>query len=358
MTTLQAPFPYFGGKSKIAHIVWRALGQPDHYIEPFFGSGAVLLLRPNYQPRVHVETICDKDGFVCNVWRSLQFNPNEVAKWCDWPVNHCDLSARRFALLKNESHLLENLIKDEKWFDPVMAGYWIWAASCWIGARLTVGMNINKIGGIPHLTDAGMGINKISQIPHLTNAGKGINKIGKRPLLSGGFSGGVKVHNEKRIETALCSNVTDPYNINIYKWFRQLSERLRYVRVVCGDWSRVCGGNWQDNLGSCGIFFDPPYSVENRSNVYHQDSRYIAQDVAEWAIERGKKSTYRIVIAGYYEEHERLLSCGWNIKRWKANGGYSHTSKSKDSQGGKNRFKESLFFSPYCKQKIQTELFC
>ena len=32
---LIAPFPYFGGKSKIADIVWRALGQPKHYIEPF-----------------------------------------------------------------------------------------------------------------------------------------------------------------------------------------------------------------------------------------------------------------------------------------------------------------------------------
>lgn len=44
---LIAPFPYFGGKSKVADIVWQALGQPRHYIEPFFGSGAVLLARPD-----------------------------------------------------------------------------------------------------------------------------------------------------------------------------------------------------------------------------------------------------------------------------------------------------------------------
>jgi len=48
---LKAPFPYFGGKSKIAHIVWQALGQPPVYIEPFFGSGAVLLSRKNYDPK-------------------------------------------------------------------------------------------------------------------------------------------------------------------------------------------------------------------------------------------------------------------------------------------------------------------
>ena len=43
---LKAPFPYFGGKTKITNIVWQALGNPKMYIEPFFGSGVVLLNRP------------------------------------------------------------------------------------------------------------------------------------------------------------------------------------------------------------------------------------------------------------------------------------------------------------------------
>ena len=90
---MKAPFPYFGGKSKVAADIWRAIGQPKHYIEPFFGSGAVLLARPNYKDGM-VETVNDKDGFIANVWRALQHNPDEVAKWCDWPVNHADLSAR------------------------------------------------------------------------------------------------------------------------------------------------------------------------------------------------------------------------------------------------------------------------
>ena len=63
----KAPFPYFGGKSTIAHKIWQYLGQPKHYIEPFFGSGAVLLLRPDYNPTVHIETVNDKDGFIANV---------------------------------------------------------------------------------------------------------------------------------------------------------------------------------------------------------------------------------------------------------------------------------------------------
>ena len=43
--TLKAPFPYFGGKSTIAHLVWERFGRVNNYVEPFFGSGAVLLKR-------------------------------------------------------------------------------------------------------------------------------------------------------------------------------------------------------------------------------------------------------------------------------------------------------------------------
>src|SRR3990167_7757596 len=142
---LKAPFPYFGGKSKIAPIVWATLGDVKHYMEPFFGSGAVLLARPNFDPSKHVETICDKDGFVCNVYRSIQFSPDETAKWCEWPVNHADLSARKMRLIREENYLLENLTKNDKWHDPELAGYWIWAASCWIGSGLT------RTGARPYL---------------------------------------------------------------------------------------------------------------------------------------------------------------------------------------------------------------
>jgi DNA adenine methylase len=40
---LRAPFPWFGGKSRAAHLVWAAFGDVPNYVEPFFGSGAVLL---------------------------------------------------------------------------------------------------------------------------------------------------------------------------------------------------------------------------------------------------------------------------------------------------------------------------
>src|SRR3989304_10483635 len=66
------PFPYFGGKSRVAHIVWERLGDVPNYVEPFAGSLAVLLNRP-HDPRI--ETVNDKDCYIANFWRALQLDP-------------------------------------------------------------------------------------------------------------------------------------------------------------------------------------------------------------------------------------------------------------------------------------------
>jgi DNA adenine methylase len=325
MAKLKAPFPYFGGKSKVSHIVWDALGDVRHYIEPFFGSGAVLLQRPHFNPSKHIETVNDKDGFIANVWRSIQFSPKETAKWCDWPINHADLNARRKELLKNEDRLLENLINDPMWHDPVLAGYWIWAASCWIGRGLTSKGRARAGGGGP------AGVHKKSlrdkgQRPQLTSRA-GVH-AGQIPCVTG--------MNRDKVAT------------NLYDWFEELSTRMRFVQVVCGDYSRVLGGKWQDYRGTCGIFFDPPYGAKaNRDEkLYHHECLEAADKVAKWAVARGEKETYRIVLAGYYEEHEWLLEHGWTFERWVAGGGLGNRQKKNE-----NRHKETLFFSPHCLRK-------
>jgi hypothetical protein len=149
-------------------------------------------------------------------------------------------------------------------------------------------------------------------------------------------------------------DVREPYTLNIYTWFRRLSERLRYVRVVCGDWSRVCGGNWQTVPGRpCGIFFDPPYSdvADRYKAVYAVDSQTVAHDVREWCRTRAADPDYRIVLAGYYEEHESLLREGWTVYRWSALGGYSNIAGGgAESRGQRNRHREALFFSPHCRK--------
>lgn len=83
-TSLRAPFPWFGGKSRVAHLVWDRFGDVPNYVEPFFGSGAVMLARPH---PARIETINDLDCYVSNFWRALQRAPEEVALDADSPVN-------------------------------------------------------------------------------------------------------------------------------------------------------------------------------------------------------------------------------------------------------------------------------
>ena len=75
--TLTAPFPYFGGKRRAAPIIWRELGDPAGYVEPFAGSAAILLARPAFKGR-RAETINDADGWLINTWRAIQLDPAGV----------------------------------------------------------------------------------------------------------------------------------------------------------------------------------------------------------------------------------------------------------------------------------------
>lgn len=169
--TLRAPFPWFGGKSRAAPLVWQAFGDVANYVEPFAGSLAVLLARPT-PPRV--ETVNDKDCYLANFWRAVQAAPDEVAFWADSPVNEADLHATHRWLINGENELArmrkasaaalqalaagdvaraqealragqlegrplgaalrERLRKDEGYFDAEVAGRWVWGISQWIGS--------------------------------------------------------------------------------------------------------------------------------------------------------------------------------------------------------------------------------
>lgn len=313
---LRAPFPYFGGKSMIADLIWRRLGCVKRYIEPFFGSGAVLLKRPDWRENPD-EIICDKDGHIANVWRSIKFAPDKVAEWCDWPVNHADLCARREVLRRESENLLQDLIADPEYYNAKLAGYWVWCASCWIGSGLT------RKEAMPNVT-AFVGINT-GKRPELEHP-KGIN-CGQVPCLD-------------HVKGCVVNNKA------VYGWINTLSLRLRHVKVVCGDWSRVCGGNWQGDKSPCGIFFDPPYSDDKRDKtLYACESMTVAHEVCEWAKKRGDNENYRIIIAGYDGENDELLNYGWTVEAWKANGGYGNQG---NAQGKENAKRERLWLSPHC----------
>jgi hypothetical protein len=126
------------------------------------------------------------------------------------------------------------------------------------------------------------------------------------------------------------------------RWF---ADRLRHVRVCCGDWARVTGHSPNTYLGLTGVFLDPPYAdtAGRGGGIYAVDSMRVAHDVREWAIEAGKDPFMRIVLAGYDGEHE--MPGDWRVIEWRAQGGYGHTG---NGRGKANRHRERLWCSPHC----------
>lgn len=291
---LKSPFPYFGGKSSVGDVVWRHFGNPKMYVEPFCGSAAILLARPG-EPPFRKEIINDYDGNVANFWRAMKHDPDGVADVADWPVNHIDLMARKRYVLKEYDSMREKLIADPEYCDPKIAGYWAWILSNEIGTPFT-------------------GINAIPSIEHTRGVGS------------------IK---------------------NILEYMKQLQNRLFEVKVICGDWTRVIGGNWRIANGDCAVFLDPPYAPETgrRNKVYKKDELTIAKDVLNWCKENGDNRLYKIALCGYDGEHNELENMGWTVHSWATSGGFANCMKG-ESRGKKNRFKERIWFSPFCNREL------
>ena len=158
----QPPFVYFGGKSAVANVVWDALGDVLNYCEPFFGSGAVLFLRPGGAGSI--ETVNDADGFVANFWRALQHDCDAVAEHADNPVNEADLHARHLWLIGQRERITERLMGDPDFYDAKAAGWWCWGLNCWIGSGWCSGRGPwTSENGELVLRDPGQGVNRKRQ---------------------------------------------------------------------------------------------------------------------------------------------------------------------------------------------------
>lgn len=260
---LKAPFPWFGGKSVAAPAVWSALGDVEHYVEPFAGSLAVLLGRPHLPNRAYYsETVNDADGLLCNAWRAIQQHPDAVAEACSWPISEADIHARHVALLRwRESHELEHLMGDPRWCDPEMAGWWLYGIAGWIGSGWCSGegpWDADETGRLvrrpragrlsrrlPHLSNNGQGVAKMTlrepgikrQRPHVTNDGLGVAHAGLREP---GIAPDCPDHVSELLHPSGAPEDYHPLVMpKLRAWFAALSARLRHVRIVHGDWQRV-----------------------------------------------------------------------------------------------------------------------
>jgi len=324
---MKSPFPYFGGKSRIAADVWARFGPVANYVEPFFGSGAVLLNRPDAPG---IETINDKDHFVAKFWRAVQADPEAVARYADNPVNETDLTARHLWLVSEGVRIISRCQGEPDFHDAKVAGWWAWGLCCWIGSGWCSGEGpwtfddgewVNRTG------TAGQGVNR--KRPHLGNAGQGVN----RQLLHLGDA---------------------ERGSHLIPYMQSLADRLRNVRVCCGDWERICGPSPTFKHGMTGVFLDPPYSAEaDRAEVYRTEDLTIAHRVREWAIEAGRNPLMRVALCGYDTEHD--MPPDWSVFAWKAHGGYG--SQGDDTRGRANAAREVVWFSPACLPPVMQDLF-
>lgn len=355
---LRAPFPWYGGKSRAADLIWERFGNVPNYVEPFAGSLAVLLMRP-HEPKI--ETVNDLDAHLANFWRSIRQDPEAVATAADWPVNEVDLHARHTRLVEQIPETRERMMTDPDWCDPERAGRWVWGLSQWIGGgwcaererverkrpTMDLGRCVTSVNVVRKRPCSGGGrrLNArtvdTSKIPDL-HGERGINKTRLIHLGNGG----------RGVNKALDAT-GHPHEVNagdIYEWFAVLAERLRRVRVCCGDWLRVLGKSVLDFDGGrpCAILLDPPYGDEKRqANLYASDSMDVAGAVREWALEHGDDPNLRIALCGYEGEHTMP---GWDCVPWKARGGYSHGKNG-------NQHRERVWFSPHCVKATQLGLF-
>jgi len=349
--------PYFGGKSVVAEKVWSRLGsEVGNFVDPFMGSNAMLLGRPGWSPKKKwVETVNDKDGYVANFFRALKADPDKVSHYADNTVNETDKLARHAWLAGKREHILSKLEGDPDWYNAKIAGWWVWGIGLWIGGGYCDGkgswVRVKDANGDWRIEkkdkkhpDVQNGTGVCKQVPHLSGKGMGVTKQIVSYCLRGVNRNLDKHTLTKNAGTGECG---------LYEWMLVLASRLEKVRVCCGDWKRVLTpAVTTGSFGTTAIFFDPPYSNADRSDVYSNEDYTVARKVRKWCKLNGGNEEFRIALCGYAGEgHEVLESMGWEVYRWEAAGGYGNQG---DGAGVVNKKRESIWFSPHCLKEYQS----
>lgn len=269
MKVEKLPFPWYGGKSKAAHLIWERLGNPNRYIEPFFGGGAVLFNRPT--PPKGLEIVNDINAYIANFFRAVKACPSKVAEWASDPVNEADLFARHNWLIKNAQDLSDKIRESPDYFDVKIAGWWVWGISLWIGPGWCNPKNYNV-----------------------------------RTLC---------VSNKRGIHT-----IADKRS-----YLQQISNRLKDVVIACGSWDRVLTKPVIRDHGTVGILLDPPYP---EGYEWYTEVNSVYHEVVQWAIQHGDDHHLRIALCGYDAD----MPDSWECVSWTARGGFNNQSESNQNR--------------------------
>jgi hypothetical protein len=252
---MKPPFPYFGCKQRVAAEVWRRLGDPAYYFEPFAGVLGVLLERPRPGRYEYVGDTC---CLLTNFFRAARYGePRQLARLADWPTSQLDLQARTRWLQGQRQRLHRDLTADPLWYDPQCAAWYAWVQSVRIsknGATIVLGRN-----------------------------------------------GGVRRQGQ-----------------DLAEYFSVLADRLSNVVFHYGDWTRIANlAERNARRANCAILLDPPYDygTGRQKKLYDHDSPGVSAYACRWALARAKTHPrLRIALCGYEGEHQ--MPADWEELPW------------------------------------------
>lgn len=249
----------------MAPLIWRALGNPRTYVEPFGGSLAVLLQRPidhlDASQGRRFEVVNDWSGRLVNLYRAIKLDPDGVWESARGPRTTLDQTARHRALRAASEDLAEKLRSDPEWYDVRFAGWQLYNLRYATHPRAAIAETRTTLG------------RPTCNPPQLTRAE--IVAVAERMDMS-------------------------------------------RMMILCGDWSRTVAPKFVE-ASPMGVFLDPPYISELRDDkLYPTDGRDAARACREWAIATAHDERFRIVLCGYDDE-----GCpeGWREVAWTSQGG-------------------------------------
>lgn len=100
---MNAIFKYPGSKWSIADWIIQHFPEHHSYLEPFFGSGAILFNKK----RSPIETVNDLDGYVTNLFSWIRDDPEQLARMVYWIPYARDSYDRAIKICKDELHVMD-----------------------------------------------------------------------------------------------------------------------------------------------------------------------------------------------------------------------------------------------------------
>ena len=311
---MAAPFPYSGGKARWADAVWARFGNDRAvYIEPFFGSGAVLLGNPTPCER---EVVGDLSPHIANFWRSVKNDPAAVAFHADYPTIQHDIHARNIWLHRWAEENGQRVFEDADYADAKAAGWWAWGKALWINPLYpSVAADGNSHDSIPNLKPNHGG-------------GRGVSMQRTSIKVSGAVNGS-----------------------RLLPWITALSERLANVVVLRRPWESCVTRSVTTIDKQVAVFLDPPYATMKRTPGMYESDKDGTSDSAsraafEWAVKHGSDRRFRIAYCCH--EGDYPLPEGWSAatRMFK---GVRRTDRHDRA--------DMVMFSPHCLAQNQKDLF-